>query len=51
MGTSGDERVAGAEGVVASNGPVAVTRANGDGEIVAAFGIVGAGIIATASGL
>ena len=51
VGTSGDERVAGAEGVVASNGPVAVTGANGDGEIVAAFGIVGAGAIATASGI
>ena len=51
MGTSGAEGVAGAERVVASNRPVTVTGADGDGEIVAAFGIVGAGAIATASGI
>ena len=51
MGTSGAEEAAGAEGVVASNRPVAVTWAAGDGGIVAAFGIVGAGAIATASGV
>ena len=51
MGTSGAEEAAGAEGLVASNRPVAVTWANGDGGIVAAFGIVGAGAIATASGV
>ena len=49
MGTSGAEEAAGAEGIVASNRPFAVTRADGNGEIVAAFGIVGAGAIATAS--
>ena len=43
------EEVVGAEGVVASNRPVAVTGADGDGEIVAAFGMVGAGAIATPS--
>ena len=51
MGTSGAEEAAGAEGVVASNRPVAVTWADGDGGIVAAFGIMGAGAIATASGV
>ena len=51
MGKSGAEEAAGAEGVVASNRPVTVTGADGDGEIVAAFGIVGAGAIATASGV
>ena len=51
MGTSGAEEAAGAEGVVASNRPVAVKCADGDGRIVAAFGIVGAGAIATASGV
>ena len=51
MGTLGAEEVASAEGVVASNRPVAVTGADGDGEIVAAFGIVGASAIATASGV
>ena len=51
MGTSGVEEAAGAEGVVASNHPVAVTWADGDGGIVAAFGIVGAGAIAMASGV
>ena len=51
MVTSGAEEVAGAEGVVASNRPVAVTGADGDGEIVAACGIVEAGAIATASGV
>ena len=50
MGTSGAEEAAGAEGVVASNRPVAVTGADGDGEIVTAFGIVGAGATATRSG-
>ena len=49
MGTSGAEEAAGAEGVVASNRPVTVTWADGDGGTVAAFGIVGAGAIATAS--
>ena len=34
MGTLGAEEVASAEGVVASNRPVAVTGADGDGEIV-----------------
>ena len=48
---SGAEEAGGAEGVVASNRPVAVTWADGDGGIVAAFGIVGAGTIATASGV
>ena len=51
VGTSGAEEAAGAEVVVASNCPVAVTWADGDGGIVAAFGIVGAGAIATASGV
>ena len=51
VGTSGAEEAAGAEGVVASNRPVAVTWAEGDGRIVAAFGFVGAGAIATASGV
>ena len=51
MGTSGTEEAAGAEGVMASNRPVTVTAANGNGEIVAVFGIVGAGAIATASGI
>ena len=55
MGTSGveeaAEEAAGAEGVVASNRPVAVPWADGDGGIVAAFGIVGAGAIATALGV
>ena len=51
MGTSGAEEAARAEGVVASNRPVAVTGADGDGEIVAAFGIVGPGAIGTASGV
>ena len=51
MGMSGVEEAAGAEGIVASNRPVPVTGADGDGEIVAAFGIVGAGTIATASGV
>ena len=51
MGTSGAEEAAGAEGVVASNRPVAVTGADGDGEIVAAFGIVGASTIATELGV
>ena len=51
MGRSGAEEAAGAEGVVASKHPVVVTRADGDGEIVAAFGIVGASRIATASGV
>ena len=51
MGTSGAEEAAGAEGVVASNRPVAVIWADRDGGIVAAFGIVGAGAIATASGV
>ena len=51
MGTSGAEEAAGAERVVASNRPVAVTGADGDGEIVVAFVIVGAGAIATASGV
>ena len=46
VGTSGAEEAAGAEGVVASDRPVAVTWADGDGGIVAAFGIVGAGAIA-----
>ena len=36
---------------MASNRPVAVTGADGDSEIVAAVGIVGAGAIATASGV
>ena len=36
---------------MASNRPVAVTWADGDGAIVAAFGIVGAGAIATALGV
>ena len=49
MGMSGVEEAAGAEGVVASHRPVAVTGADGDGEIGAAFSIVGAGPIATAS--
>ena len=49
VGTLGAEQAAGAEGVVTSNGPVAVTWADGDGRIVAAFGIVRAGAIATAS--
>ena len=51
MGTSGAEQAAAAEGVVASNGRIAVTWGDGDGGIVAAFGIVGAGAIATASGV
>ena len=51
VGTSGAEEAAGAQGVVASNGPVGVTWADGDGGIVAAFGIVRAGTIATASGI
>ena len=50
VGSSGAEEAAGAKGVVASNRPVAVTGADGDSEIVSAFGIVGAGAIATASG-
>ena len=41
----------GAERVVASNRSVAVTWADGDGRIVAAFGIVGAGALASASGV
>ena len=41
----------GAEGVVASDSPVAVIGADGDRKIVAAFGIVGAGAMATASGV
>ena len=45
MGTSG------AEGVVASNHPVTVTGADGDSEIVAAFGIVGASTIAIELGV
>ena len=49
MGTSGTEEIAGAEGVMASNRPVAVTAADGAAEIVAEFGIVGPGAIATAS--
>ena len=48
---SGVEEAAGAEGAVASNCPVAVTGADGDGEIVSGFGIVGAGAMATASGV
>ena len=40
------EEAVGAEGVVASNRPFAVTSADGDGGIVAAFGILGAGAIA-----
>ena len=48
---SGAEEAVGAKGVVASNRPVAVTWAERDGGIVAAFGIVGAGAIATASGV
>ena len=51
MGRSGAEEAVGGERVVASNRPVAVTGANGDSEIVAALGIVGAGVIATASGV
>ena len=51
MGTSGVEEAAGAEGVVASNRPVAVTEVDGNGDIVAAVGIVGAGAIATVSGV
>ena len=49
MGIPRPEEAAGAEGLVASNRPVAVTGADGDGEIVAAIGIVGAGAIAAAS--
>ena len=49
MGKSGAEEAVGAEGVVAFNLPVAVTGADGHGEIVAAFSILGAGAIATAS--
>ena len=49
MGTSGIEEVAGAERVVTSNSPVAVIGADRDSEIVAAFGIVGADAIASAS--
>ena len=37
---SGAEEAAGAVGVVASNRPVAVTGAEGDGEILAEFGLV-----------
>ena len=51
VGTSGAEEAVGGEGVVASNRPVAVTGADGDSEIVAAFGIVGAGATATESGV
>ena len=51
MGISGAEEAAGPEGVVASKHPVVVTGAARDGEIVAAFGIVGASRIATASGV
>ena len=51
MGTSGVEEAAGAEGVVASNRRVAVTWVDGDGGIVVAFGIMGAGAMATASGV
>ena len=51
MGTSGADQAAGAEGVVPSNRPVAVTWADRDGGIVAAFGIVRASAIARASGV
>ena len=51
MGTSGVEEAAGAEGLVASNRRVAVTWVDGDGGIVAVFGIVGASAMATASGV
>ena len=51
VGTSGTEEAAGPEGVVPSNRLVAVTWADGDCEIVAAFGMVGAGAIAKASGV
>ena len=45
------EEPAGAEGVVASNHPVAATGADRTSERVAAFGIVGACAIATVSGV
>ena len=51
MRTSGAEEAEGAEGVLASKRLVAVTGADGDGEIGAAFGIVGAGAIVPASGV
>ena len=51
MGQSGVEEAAGAKEVVASNRPVGVTWADGHRGIVSAFGIMGAGAIATASGV
>lgn len=51
VGTSAAEEVAGAEGVVASNHPAVFREADGHGEIVIAFSIVGAGTIVTALGV
>ena len=51
MGRSGAEEALGAEVVVASNRSVTVTRADGDGGIVAAFGVGGAGAIVPALGV
>ena len=45
MGTSRVEDIVGSERVLAFNYPLTVPAADGDGEIVAAFGIVGAGPI------